>query len=157
MIYWTQFLFFVCLKLGWPANFTRYLFEILIGWVATIEGACRSSGMCCRSIQLYANDVPITKVSDWRHFLREHPEFNQFRPAIFSGAIQSFDCNYLTSTQRCGKYESRPNVCREYPSRFFLTHGRIHSNCGYAVKINHDRLQRLWPSIRLHMSHFLHV
>ena len=157
MIYLYQFLFLVVHFFSINKAFKNYLFKKLVLFVSSIEGHCQSSGNCCRSIQLFNQEIPITHVNDWQSFLRQFPTFNRFKPVFFNGHIQSFDCQNLTFENQCSDYENRPELCHAYPNSYFLSHGKIHADCGYFIKIDYQRLHQLIPFIRSKIRVFLHL
>ncbi|MEK9726573.1 MAG: YkgJ family cysteine cluster protein [Candidatus Margulisiibacteriota bacterium] len=152
MIYFFQLIYglgFISSKLD------RFIFNQLLMRVCTITGECRSSGNCCRSIQLIHRDYPIVNVRDWQLFLKQFYQYKPFTPVIFNGKIQSFDCQNLSANNRCLDYENRPQMCRSYPNSYFLTHGKIHSDCGYKIQVNSVILSKLLPAIRNRINSFL--
>ncbi len=155
MIYFYQFSYIVCYFFRPKARLTQFFFERLLLSVSTINGRCKSSGQCCHSIDIYNEGLPITNLSDWRFFLQQFPLYQSFKPTVFNGKIQAFNCSNLDANNRCLDYDNRPRMCRDYPKSFFLTHGRIHDGCGYYITVNSINFNRLFQSVQLRMRYFL--
>ena len=157
MIYLYQLLYLITFWISPLRYLNGYFFKKIILQIASIAGECRSSGGCCRSIQLFNQEVPINTIKDWSNFLNQFPSYNHFKPALFNGQIQSFDCVNLSKNNRCLDYENRPDLCRNYPHSFLLSHGRTHSGCGYNVDVNQRLMKQLIPFIRSKADAFLHL
>lgn len=155
-------IYFIVLQIGYLivrhvlrwSNGTSFLFDLIKEQVFTIAGSCQHSGRCCSSIMLYDDAAPINVMDDWLDFLKQHPQYQSFKPNHDHGVISSFDCSCLTSDQRCGQYEYRPSICRQYPTSFFFQHGFIYDSCGYYVERNHTKFNWLFPSIRFQLNAF---
>ena len=99
-------------------------------------------------------ETPITTVVDWREFLNKNPQFERFTPTHFNGEIQSYDCSCLTLESMCSDYQTRPQMCIDYPRSYFNIHGKVHHGCGYYPEINYYWYQRLFKSIQMKMDLF---
>ena len=158
MIYLYQLLFIAfSLLFGDSARATKWLFRHLLERVIHIGGACQSTGQCCRSIDLFYRERPITTVRDWHAFLDDFPTLQHFQPTVFNGRIQSFDCHHLSANNRCLDYGNRPSLCRDYPRSFVLSHGTLHPGCGYRIDILDQHYQSLFPSIQSRIDSFLNL
>ena len=137
---------------NWIEEFTLNLVKDAI---FTINGQCKKSGNCCKSIMLYDNEKPIDTMKQWVHFLDKNPSYHSFIPNKNKMNITSFNCNCLTSQHTCSQYESRPSICRQYPTSFFFQHGFIHDSCGYFITQNKRKTNWLFPNIKCKINQFL--
>ena len=131
-----------------------YLMIMIKGLVFNIKGACKHSGQCCQSIMLYDSQKPIQSLSVWDQYLKQYPDYDSFVPNHKCGKIESFDCRCLTDEHMCSRYESRPAICRQYPTSFFYEHGFIYDSCGYYVEKNHQYFKWLFTSIKDQLNVF---
>ena len=130
---------------------THIVFDLLKEAIYVFGGQCQHSGQCCRSIMVYHQGVPINNIKDWAKFSASYPSF---QPNIKDKAIESYDCDHLTKQNRCGDYEHRPTMCRQYPYSYFYQHGHIHASCGYTVKSDPSKMRWVIPTIRQALSTF---
>ena len=155
--YFLQFCYVIGRCVAPAASFTQYLLDMVKQDVYSFQGGCRQSGNCCRGIMLYDAGKPISTPSDWNHYLSTHPEYFSFKPQKNDEQITAYDCESLTCDNQCSRYQSRPQMCKNYPVSFFFQHGYIHSDCGYSVVKNMHRFKRLLPSIKQDLANFSSV
>ena len=137
---------------NWVEEFTLNLVKDAL---FTINGECKKSGNCCKSIMLYDNQKPIDTLKQWVHFLKKNPKYQSFTPHPNENKIISFNCTSLTSNNTCSQYDSRPTICRQYPTSFFFQHGFIHDSCGYFITQSKKKTQWLFPNVKCKINQFL--
>ena len=125
--------------------------------VYKISGSCKNTGNCCRGVMLYDSKIPINSLSQWDLFKKKFPEFSSFEPITQSGKINQFNCMSLTQDNFCSQYNSRPQVCRNYPFSFFYQHGYIYDSCGYFVVRDLKKFKFLFSFIRSELNQFSSV
>tara|TARA_A100001015_G_scaffold321681_1_gene454021 strand:- start:3009 stop:3482 length:474 start_codon:yes stop_codon:yes gene_type:complete len=127
---------------------SHYFFESIKKRIFLIDGACKHTGNCCRSIMLYHKGVPLERISDFNIFSKVFTEYQVFQPNHKQGDIYSFSCQALTKENKCGQYMARPSLCRQYPQSFFFTHGYIYDSCGYYISLNMEMYNGLLPVVK---------
>ena len=101
-----------------------------------IEGACRMTGNCCRNLILVDRGRPVRTERQLRRLRRRQPEYKMFQPhgAPPAEGHWRFRCRNLGPDNRCQIYQSRPEICRRYPSpELFRRGGSLLPGCGYRV------------------------
>ena len=100
-----------------------------------ITGKCRQCGECCRNI-IIINEGKIIKDLTVFEQIKDSDPFYQnliFHKICESGFLR-FTCLYLLNN-RCSAYQSRPVICKHYPSvRMFKYGGALTENCGFAIE-----------------------
>lgn len=101
-----------------------------------IEGACKMSGQCCRSLILVHGGDPVNSHVGFTRMCASDPEARMFVPreTVSADGLLRFGCRNLGPDSRCQIYESRPEMCREYPApAMFERGGSLLNGCGYRV------------------------
>ena len=148
-------IFYLIVKFVAPSSeVAHYVFDMIKQDVFTISGDCKHSGNCCRNVMLYDSNIPLNSLNQWELFKKKFTEFSSFYPITQSSKITQFNCHALTQDNFCSRYDSRPEVCRNYPFSFFNQHGYIYDSCGYYVERNSKKFKLLFPSIRTELNQF---
>ena len=111
-----------------------------------IEGACKMTGNCCRSLILVDRGRPICSRKGFDALVKREPYHDMFVPREEpddEGRLR-FSCRNLTDDHRCGIYDTRPHFCRSYPEpRMFRLGGELLPGCGYQFVWENDFEQLL--------------
>ena len=102
-----------------------------------ITGACKQTGNCCRNLILLNGKRPVRNMRDFERLKRRYPEYEMFsrRAEQSSDEMLRFTCSNLTEQHTCGIYESRPLMCRRYPSAAMVqAGGDLLPGCGYKIE-----------------------
>lgn len=79
------------------------------------ESLChRCAALCCRYIALPIKDPVDRQSCDEARWFLLHEGTIVFRAAGAWYVCVTAHCRHVTPDQRCGIYETRPDVCREY-------------------------------------------
>src|SRR6478609_7331659 len=101
------------------------------------SGSCHQCGQCCTNIYLVHEEKAINSLSLFQELQKTKPEYASFIP-IDSDSEGSliFRCQHLQEDNRCGIYDSRPELCRLYPSeQGMLMGGKLAAGCGYQFRL----------------------
>ncbi len=101
-----------------------------------IAGSCRQSGNCCRNLILFERGRPIKTLSRLRRLQRREPIYQMFHPRDSQNedGLLRFHCSNLSAQNSCSIYESRPEVCRDYPMpEMFIHGGSLLHDCGFRL------------------------
>ncbi|MBI4568007.1 MAG: YkgJ family cysteine cluster protein [Planctomycetes bacterium] len=115
------------------------------------RGECRKTGDCCREITLFLYHRPVSRMEQFHAAVSRAPALAGFFP-IGQGPDGSlrFGCRHLTAENRCGIYESRPPLCREYPNPgAWEDRAVLQKNCGYDMVPAPSVLRLLQHLLRL--------
>lgn len=118
----------VCTRLngGAPAG------ETLKGKYYTRTGDCVGCGDCCRNIYLIHEDKTIDSLEMFEALKPKNPEYQHFTPDGLDDEGMRFSCQHLQADDSCAIYDSRPLLCRIYPSeKSLLLGGTLSENCTY--------------------------
>lgn len=97
-----------------------------------VEGSCNRCGECCRSLSIEGYNGWLKTESEFVSLTRMRPEYKRFIIVGKSGGCLLFSCSQLREDGRCGDYENRPTLCREFPHHNLLIAGaKMPANCGY--------------------------
>jgi hypothetical protein len=95
------------------------------------QAGCLVRGECCRAFTLLLKGTPVSGDKALEEAKKELPEWAPFFHLMDRAGASYFSCRNLRPDGRCGAYESRPKVCRDYPSpSLFVTTG-LKAGCGY--------------------------
>lgn len=107
----------------------------LIGFYGKTEyikkGKCVQCGKCCNLLAIqypdFFNRFPrlIKTTIKWHKFRYSFSYFNK------EGNYLLYRCDLLTESNKCGRYWTRPRLCREYPKRRLYGRTHTHYTCGY--------------------------
>ncbi len=118
-----------------PSEWGEFIWGLAISEVFIVDGGCAHTGMCCTGLTLINDGRVIRSDTQFQKVLSRRPDYRCFLPRYTSdGAIASFSCMNLLPNNRCGNYENRPKICRQYPYSAFIMHGYIPKGCGYKVR-----------------------
>jgi hypothetical protein len=101
-----------------------------------LVGGCRCCGGCCRSIHLSDEGRWLRRTSQFERLVAAAPEHARFTP-VGRGhqGFLLFDCAKLNSDNLCADHDTRPALCRNYPSKsLYYRGGRLLDDCGYAFR-----------------------
>lgn len=132
---------FYCLYGGYLLNYftlkhpkiERGLWDWIKCELFYIGGACQHSGNCCQGIMLYDSGKAITDPNTFDFIKRTRHQYSQFIPVEQGGEISCFNCSWLTPKNTCAQYEKRPQLCKNYPMNYFISHDKVLAGCGYRV------------------------
>lgn len=98
-----------------------------------IEGACRMCGECCHKIVLLDGGRWLRHERKFEALCRDDPDYSRFRIVGKSeDGFLLFDCNLQRNDNFCSDHDSRPRVCRNYPTAYlYYRGGRLLRCCGY--------------------------
>lgn len=123
------------LVLPLPQSWADFFWGMAKSEIFYVDGACKHSGMCCTGLTLVNQGRVIRSRMQFNKVLVRQPDYGCFIPHTQSdGAISHFSCSHLLPNNRCGNYENRPKICRQYPHSAFMMHDFIPTGCGYRVK-----------------------
>ena len=95
-----------------------------------ITGECLQCGECCRQIRSYG----LKNENELKLMQFILPWYKRF---YISGADSNgeliLSCKYLNNDGKCGVYEKRPAVCRNYPAKTINFNAGMIDGCGYKV------------------------
>jgi len=101
------------------------------------SGSCHQCGQCCTNIYLVHGEKTINSLPLFHELQETNPDYASFIP-IDSDSEGSliFRCQHLQDDNRCGIYNSRPELCRLYPSeQGMLMGGKLAAGCGYHFEL----------------------
>ncbi|WP_319583072.1 YkgJ family cysteine cluster protein [uncultured Pseudodesulfovibrio sp.] len=115
--------------------FRRWRFRILRRDVEVV-GRCLCCGGCCRSIHLKDGGRWLRRSREFERMVADAPEHARFHPVgRGSRGFLLFDCFLLGPDNLCARHDTRPALCRNYPSKSLYYHGgRLPEDCGYAFR-----------------------
>lgn len=95
-----------------------------------IEGSCKQCGRCCREIRAYGlkNEKEL-KIMQF--FLPRYRRFYILRTDDNGDIVLS--CKHLKEDGKCGVYNKRPFLCRNYPAKSINFNGEMIDGCGFKV------------------------
>lgn len=102
--------------------------------IVRVEGACKMSGNCCRNLLLVDRGRPIASLRRFRRLAAREAEFEMFIPreGRSKDGLLRFSCRNLGDDGSCQIYQTRPDFCREYPTRaMYEVGGDLLPGCGY--------------------------
>ena len=101
------------------------------------SGACNQCGQCCTNIYLVHGEKTIDSLPLFKELQATNPDYASFVPidADSEGCL-IFRCSNLQDDNSCGIYDSRPELCRMYPSeQGMLMGGKLAAGCGYQFRL----------------------
>lgn len=102
----------------------------------TRTGGCNGCGKCCHDIYLVHEDQTIQDEATFRTLQTTDREFSQFEPMGEDEHGLRFKCIHLLEDNRCGIYDRRPLLCRQYPSEHGMLLGsQLPEECDYQFHI----------------------
>lgn len=121
---------------GFLIGLFRRLRSLILGREVEIVGHCRMCGRCCRDILLRNGARWITSRRQYRKLVAEAPDHARFRPVQHQeDGLLVFVCDRLGRDGRCTCHETRPALCRNYPSRsLYYRGGELLDDCGFAFR-----------------------
>jgi len=119
--------------IGGLKSIRLFLWDTLKLELFYIGGHCKSSGHCCKGLNIVVGGDRIETIRQFEAACVSNPSYSRFLPQINHGTISHFECRCLSSENRCGDYLGRPKICRDYPHSMFIHHGYIFAGCGYTV------------------------
>ena len=152
--FFVQFFYLLIKRVRLFNSYKHRLLNLIKLKVFTIAGQCKHSGYCCNSILISDQGIEITNIKNWTDFITKNPTFSRFRPSLFNGNIQSFNCDCLQYDFKCSDYDNRPQMCRDYPKSYFLSYGKTYAGCGFQPVRNDIFYRRTFSSIRKELDLF---
>ncbi|XXJ21293.1 YkgJ family cysteine cluster protein [Desulfovibrio caledoniensis] len=101
-----------------------------------VVGRCQCCGGCCRSIHLSDRGRWLRRMAQYERLVAEAPEYVRFRPAGRGDqGFLLFDCALLGEDNLCTAHDTRPALCRNYPSKsLYYRGGTLPGDCGYSFR-----------------------
>ncbi|MBI59782.1 hypothetical protein CL657_01025 [bacterium] len=116
------------------SRFSQWIFREVKWILFVIDGACKHSGNCCKSIQISYDFFPIKTINRFNAICNHDSNMTRFIPNVKNDAIDFFDCRCLTSDNYCSSYQSRPKFCVQYPRNILFSDAQLYEGCGYYLK-----------------------
>lgn len=95
-----------------------------------ITGKCKKCGRCCKEIRSYGlkNEKEL-KIMQF--FLPYYKRFYITGTDENNNIILS--CKFLLDSGLCGKYKTRPLICKNYPEKSNHFQGELLEGCGFKI------------------------
>ena len=101
-----------------------------------IGGRCKKRGVRCKGLELAQFSKPIESKQGYEALIAKEPELAVFKPVYHkTGELNYLNCSALSTNNTCMQYETRPQLCRNYPYSFFIAQDRLLPGCGYQIKL----------------------
>ncbi|HKI82176.1 MAG TPA: YkgJ family cysteine cluster protein [Pseudodesulfovibrio sp.] len=122
--------------LDFLTGFFRRLRSRVLRREVELVGRCNRCGGCCRSIYLRDRGRWLRRVSQFEKLVADAPEHARFRPVGRGDqGLLLFDCSLLGPDNLCTRHDSRPALCRNYPSKsLYYQGGCLQGDCGYSFR-----------------------
>ncbi len=95
-----------------------------------IEGKCLKCGECCRQIR--SRGLKNNTELKFMQFILPH-----YKRFFITGKDEEdnliLSCKFLTDDGKCSVYNSRPQVCRNYPAKHIPYNAEMIEGCGFKV------------------------
>nr|WP_279593739.1 YkgJ family cysteine cluster protein [Pseudodesulfovibrio sp. S3-i] len=108
----------------------------VLGREVEVVGQCTLCGQCCKDILLKDEGRWLRRKSQYEKLVASAPEHARFRLVgrDMSGFL-IFSCSMLGTDNCCSCHESRPALCRNYPTKSLYYQGRqLPADCSYSFK-----------------------
>ena len=101
-----------------------------------IEGSCKMRGNCCQNLILFKSGAPVSSEQTFKRLSAIYPEYAMFNPTgeeTEEGYLR-YSCTNLGADRKCGIYETRPEMCRNYPDPRMAEYGcGVLPGCGFKI------------------------
>lgn len=95
-----------------------------------IEGNCIKCGRCCGQIRAYG----MKSEKEFNFMKIFFPFYKYF---YITGCFENGDlklaCKHIGEDNLCRIYDKRPNMCKNYPSKYVYANIEMIDGCGYKV------------------------
>lgn len=115
-------------------NLREKIWDLLKIQIFYVSGQCQHSGHCCRALRIYDKGKALSKISEFNKKKEEDFRFKRFYIHGIDQFSLRFSCSSLSKYNRCLQYETRPEICKNYPYSMFLNSEYISPNCAYFLK-----------------------
>lgn len=97
-------------------------------------GQCNRCGMCCQRIYVRHKKSVVKTDEEFKKLKRLHPFYTYLEVIDKDDLGLVFKCNNFDKEKKiCSIHNSRPGICRRYPSEQIFSMGAILSDdCGYS-------------------------
>ena len=121
---------------GFLTGLFRRLRSLVLRREVEVVGRCRCCGGCCRSIHLQDRGRWLRRTGQFEKLVADAPEHARFRPVGRGDqGLLLFDCSLLRSDNLCARHDTRPALCRNYPSKsLYYRGGSLPGDCGYSFR-----------------------
>jgi hypothetical protein len=101
-----------------------------------VAGRCNCCGACCRGIHLRDRGRWLRRTAQFERLVAEAPEHARFRLCGRSAeGFLLFRCSCLGDDDLCTTHDTRPALCRNYPSKsLYYQGGHLPGDCGYSFR-----------------------
>ena len=115
-------------------NWRDKIWDLLKVQLFYVAGQCQNSGHCCRALRIYDKGRPLLRVKDFDKKRRIDSRFSRFFILGKDALSLRFSCRALSEDNFCLEYETRPDICKNYPYSMFFHSEYISPNCAYFLK-----------------------
>ena len=115
-------------------NIKKFFLSKILGRKYIRSGACKGCGRCCQSIYVRHAKNIIKEEEEFKQLQKIHYFYTYLKIVDKNETGLVFECTKLNKeTGKCGAYNKRPLICRQYPlEEIFMMGGFISDDCGYS-------------------------